>query len=348
MEVSRFAMATNTGFSRAVTISSPENRIELIDRPIPQPRRGEVVIRMLAASLNFRDVEIVRGTFQTAYRRPLIPLSDGVGEVVAVGEDITRVKLGDRVAPTFWRDWIAGDSAAAIVGTTLGGPLDGVLAEHVSLEEQRVVQAPAHLTDVEAATLTCAGVTAWHSLITVGALAPGETVLIQGTGGVAMFALQFAALLGATPIVISGSDVKLERARALGAAATVNYVQTPEWDRKVRDLTDDRGVDHILELGGPSTFSRSLNAARVGGQIYIIGYLGGKAGEINPLEIFRRRLRAHGVSVGSRDSFEAMNRAIASARLRPIIDSVFPWTEAPTAIERLESGTHIGKVALKF
>jgi len=252
------------------------------------------------------------------------------------------------VAPTFWRDWIAGDSSAALVGSTLGGPLDGVLVEHVALEERRIVQAPTHLTDVEAATLTCAGVTAWHSLITVGALAAGETVLIQGTGGVAMFALQFTALLGATPIVISGSDAKLERAKALGAVATVNYAQTPEWDCKVRDLTDGRGVDHVLEVGGPSAFSRSLNAARVGGRIYVIGYLGGKAGEINPLEIFRRRLRAHGVSVGSRDSFESMNRAITSARLRPVLDHVFSWTKAAEAIERLESGTRVGKVALQF
>jgi NADPH:quinone reductase-like Zn-dependent oxidoreductase len=193
---------------------------------------------------------MIHGTYHTRYQLPLVPVSDAVGKVVAVGDGVTRAKVGDRVAPTFWRDWIGGDSAAALVGTTLGGPLDGVLAEDIGLEEQRIVHVPRHLSDVEAATLPCAGVASWHALVTVGNLRPGDTVLIQGTGGVAIFALQFALMMDASPIVMSSSDAKLARAREMGAVHTVNYVETPEWHDQVLDLTNGRGVPSFLRGRG--------------------------------------------------------------------------------------------------
>jgi NADPH:quinone reductase-like Zn-dependent oxidoreductase len=319
-----------------------------VERPVIPPGRGEVLLRMRAAALNYRDLEIATGTFGTSYALPLVPLSDGVGDVVAVGDGVVALAIGDRVAPTFWGDWLAGDSGAASPGTVLGGPKDGVLAEYLTLPADRLVRVPDHLTDEEAATLPIAAVTAWHALITNGALTAGESVLILGTGGVSIFALQFAHRLGAYTIVTSSSDEKLTRARSLGASATVNYRRVPEWGEVVRELTDGRGVDHVVEVGGPGTFEQSLHAVRTGGQIHVIGYLGGTDGAINPLGIFRRRVRVWGTSVGSRASFEAMNRAIAVAELRPVVDRVFAWTDAADAFRYLATGAHVGKVVLRF
>ncbi|MDR6290394.1 MULTISPECIES: zinc-dependent alcohol dehydrogenase family protein [Inquilinus] len=324
------------------------DRLALVERPVPEPRRGEVVLRMRAASLNYRDLEIVRGTYHAGFALPMVPLSDGVGEVVAVGEGVTRVAVGDRVASTFWQGWIAGDFEGIERAVPLGGPGPGVLAEYVRLDAEGVTRVPDHLTDAEAATLPCAALTAWTSLVAEGGLKPGDTVLVQGTGGVAIFALQFAVAAGACAIVTSSSDAKLEQARALGATGTVNYRTTPDWHLAVRELTGGRGVDHVIEVGGPGTFARSLAAIRTGGQINVIGYLGGKSTEINPMEILFRRARIRGIPVGSRDSFEAMNRAVAATGLRPVIDRGFAWTEAPTALRHLESAQHFGKVVLTF
>ncbi|WP_026871553.1 zinc-dependent alcohol dehydrogenase family protein [Inquilinus limosus] len=324
------------------------DRLRPAERPVPEPRRGEVLLRMRAASLNYRDLEIVRGNYHAGFELPMVPLSDGVGEVAAVGEGVTRVKVGDRVATTFWQGWIAGDFEEIERAVPLGGPGPGVLAEYVRLDAEGVVPVPEHLTDEEAATLPCAALTAWTSLVTEGGLKPGDTVLVQGTGGVSIFALQFALAAGARVIVTSSSDEKLERARALGAFGTVNYRTTPGWDEAVRDLTGGRGVDHVIEVGGPETFARSLAAIRTGGQINVIGYLGGKSAEINPVQILFRRARIRGIPVGSRESFEAMNRAIAATGLRPVIDRSFPWTEAREALRHLESGRHFGKVVLGF
>lgn len=324
------------------------DRLRPVDLPVPEPRRGEVVLRMRAASLNYRDLEIVRGTYHAGFALPMVPLSDGVGEVAAVGEGVTRVKPGDRVATTFWQGWIAGDFEGIERAVPLGGPGPGVLAEYVRLDAEGVVAVPEPLTDAEAATLPCAALTAWTSLVAEGGIKPGDTVLVQGTGGVAIFALQFAVAAGARAIVTSSSDEKLERARDLGAAGTVNYRTTPEWDAAVRDLTGGRGVDHVIEVGGPGTFARSLAAIRTGGQINVIGYLGGKSAEINPMQIMFRRARIRGIPVGSRDSFEAMNRAIAATGLRPVIDGSFPWTEAREALRHLEAAQHFGKVVLGF
>jgi NADPH:quinone reductase-like Zn-dependent oxidoreductase len=324
------------------------DNLRVVERPVPKPRRQEVVVRVRAAALNYRDVEIVRGTYHTRFPLPLVPLSDGVGEVVAVGDDVTRVRVGDRVCSTFWQRWAAGSFDMAESSSQLGGPIDGLLSEYASLDEQGVVLAPEHLSDVEAATLPCAAVTAWHALVTEGALKAGESVLVLGTGGVSLFALQFAAAAGARVIVTSSSDEKIERAKALGAFAGVNYRRQLDWAEVVLDLTGGRGVDHVIEVGGPESFAQSLRAVRVGGQINVIGYLGGTEGTINPLDIFRRQVRVRGIPVGSRASFEAMNRAIQVNQLRPVVDHVYPWMEAASALRHVESGSHFGKVALQF
>ncbi|MGL4289706.1 MAG: zinc-dependent alcohol dehydrogenase family protein [Phreatobacter sp.] len=318
-----------------------------IERPIPVPRHGEVVIRVAAAALNYRDVEIIEGSYHTRFDLPLIPVSDGVGEIVTVGEGVTRVHVGERVAGTFWQNWIAGDFAMAEGGGQLGGPIDGMLADYVRLSADGVVRVPDHLTDEEAATLPCAGLTAWHALVTEGGLKPGDTVLVQGTGGVSIFALQFARLAGASVIVTSSSDAKLERAKALGARGGINYRHSPEWGGEVRDLAGG-GVDHVIEVGGPGSFAQSLTAIRPGGQINVIGYLGGIDGTINPLDIFRRKARVRGIPVGPRASFEAMNRGIGQNGLRPVIDRVFPRADVRAALDYFRSGRHFGKVVLKF
>lgn len=321
--------------------------LRLVERPVPTPRRQEVVIRVKATALNYRDLEIVRGSYHTRFALPLIPLSDGVGEVVAIGEDVTRVRIGDRVCSTFWQRWIGGSFDMAEPSHQRGGPLDGLLAEYAALDEQAVVPAPVSLSDTEAATLPCAGVTAWHSLVSEGGLKAGDTVLVLGTGGVSLFALQFAVNAGARVIVTSSSDDKLERARALGAMGGVNYKRHPHWADAVLELTAGRGVDHVLEVGGPASFAQSLKAVRRGGQISVIGYLGGTDGAINPLDIFRRQVTVRGIPVGSRASFEAMTRAIEAGKLKPVIDRCLPWTEVGEALRHLEKGAHFGKVVLQ-
>ncbi len=323
------------------------DNLKLVERPMPEPRRHEVVARVRATSLNYRDVEIARGSYHTKFALPLVPLSDGVGEVVAIGEDVTRLKVGDRVCSIFWQRWVAGGFDMCEPAYQRGGPIDGMLGEFARLDEQAAVLAPAHLTDVEAATLPCAAVTAWHALVTEGALKAGETVLVLGTGGVSLFALQFAVNAGARVVITSSSDEKIARAKALGAFAGVNYRQHPNWADEVLRLTDGRGVDHVIEVGGPESFAESLRATGRGGQINVIGYVGGTEGAINPLDIFRRQVRVRGIPVGSRASFEAMNRAIAANRLRPVIDRSFPWTEAADAMRTLERGAHFGKVVLQ-
>jgi NADPH:quinone reductase-like Zn-dependent oxidoreductase len=320
--------------------------LKLIERPIPEPRHSEVVVRISAVSLNYRDMDMVLGTYPFSFPLPLVPTSDGVGEVVAVGECVTRAKVGDRVLGTFHQSWIAGRYEE---GTPqLGGSADGMLAEYVRLDQQGIVHAPSNLTDEEAATLPCAGLTSWHSLVTESRLEAGDTVLIQGTGGVSLFGLQFSAMFGARTIVTSSSDAKLERAKSLGATHTINYVKTPIWHSEVRALNGGRGVDHVIEVGGPDSFLQSLQAIRIGGQINMVGYIGSKHGAINPLEILYHRATVRGIPVGSRESFEAMNRAIEANNMRPVIDKVFPWTDAVAAIRYMQEGKHFGKIILKF
>ncbi|WP_246504920.1 zinc-dependent alcohol dehydrogenase family protein [Microvirga antarctica] len=322
--------------------------LHVVERETPSPLPHQVIIQVKAASINYRDYEIVTGIFSRAFPLPLVPLSDCVGIVVAAGADVTRVRVGDRVCGTFWQGWLGGPADLADPSRQLGGALQGVLAEFVALDQDGVVRVPDHLTDEEAATLPCAAVTAWHALVTEGGLKAGDDVLVQGTGGVAIFALQFAVMFGARAIVLSGSDEKGEKAIALGASCFINYRREPEWSASVLTFTGGRGVDHVIEVGGAQTFTQSLLSLRLAGQISAIGYLGGQQGTVDPLLIFRKRARVRGISVGSRQSFEDMNRAIAFNHLKPVVDSIYPWTALGDALLALERGRHFGKIVLTF
>jgi NADPH:quinone reductase-like Zn-dependent oxidoreductase len=320
----------------------------LTERPEPTPGANQVLIKLRAVSLNARDLMVVKGVYTPIKPLPLIPVSDGVGEVIAVGEGVKRVKIGDRVASIFMQKWLAGKITEEKAKSDLGGSLDGMLVEYAVLHEDGVVHVPEHLSDEEAATLPCAGVTAWHALITEGDVKAGETVLLQGTGGVSMFALQFAKIAGARVIVTSSSDEKLERVRQLGASHEINYKQTPNWDEKARELTQGIGLDHIMEVGGAGTLAKSLRAVRLGGQISLIGVLTGMAADFNIVPIVQQNVRVQGIHVGHRDMFEDMNRAIALHQLRPIVDRVFSFDETPEAFEYMEKGAHFGKICIRF
>lgn len=322
--------------------------LTLTERPEPQPGAGQILIKMRAASLNYRDLLTVKGAYSSKQKLPLVPLSDGVGEVVAVGDGVTRVKTGDRVASIFMQQWLDGEFSAEKAKSALGGAIDGVLAEYVTLHQDGVVHVPEHLSDEEAATLPCAAVTAWHALIAEGNLKAGDTLLLLGTGGVSIFALQFAKLVDARAIATSSSDEKLERALSLGASDGINYKTTPDWDEQVWELTGRVGVDHIVEVGGAGTLNKSLRAIRMGGRISLIGVLTGKSGEISTVSILQKNIRVQGIYVGSRAMFEAMNRAITLHQLKPIVDRVFPFTEAREALAYMESGAHFGKIAIRF
>jgi NADPH:quinone reductase-like Zn-dependent oxidoreductase len=322
--------------------------LTLVERPDPVATPFHAVVKVRAASLNYRDLLTVEGKYNPRLALPLIPVSDGAGEVVEIGEGVTRVKVGDRVAGNFAQKWFGGEPARAKLGASLGGPLDGMLAEYRALNEEGLVHVPAHLTDEEAATLPCAGVTAWNSLIKMGGLIAGETVLVQGTGGVSIFALQFARLAGAQVIVTSSSDEKLARAKKLGANFGINYKTTPDWDKQAKALTSGVGVDHIIEVGGAGTFARSLRAIKIGGHIGLIGNLSGNSTEVNLVQILMQNVRIQGVLVGSRDTFEAMNRLIALYEMHPVVDRVFAFEEAPRAFEYMASGSHFGKICIKL
>ncbi len=319
--------------------------LTLTDLPDRRPGPGQVLLRMRAWSLNYRDLLVVKGQYNPRLRLPLIPLSDGVGQVAAVGEGVTQLQAGDRVCPLFMPKWVAGALTDAKGRSALGGGNPGVLAEYTVFDQDGVVRVPDHLTDEEAATLPCAAVTAWHALMTEGQVQPGDTVLTQGTGGVSIFALQFARLTGARVLITSSSDAKLERARQIGAADGINYKTTPDWDKRVRELTADVGVDHVVELGGAGTLGKSFRAVRTGGRISLIGVLSG-GGEVNPMPVLMKNVRLQGIFVGSGEMFEAMNRAIALHRVRPVVDRVFPFAEAREALRYLESGAHFGKVCI--
>lgn len=313
----------------------------------PRPARRQVLVRMRAASLNYRDLLVATGRYGKAEVRPgLVPLSDGAGEVAAVGPDVTRVKEGDRVAGIFMQGWIAGPPDESYRATALGGSIDGVLAEYVLFEEEGLVHLPEHLSFEEGACLPCAGVTAWNALTALRPVGPEQTVLLLGTGGVSIFALQFAHAAGARVIVTSSSDEKLARAKELGAAEGVNYRTHPDWEKEVWALTGKRGVDHVVEVGGAGTLPKSIAATRVGGAVHLIGVLTG--GQIDPLPVMQKAIDLRGVFVGSREMFEAMNRAVAFHRIQPVIDRVFPFEEAQAAYRHLESQAHLGKVVIRF
>jgi len=324
------------------------DHLQLGTRADPRPGPGEVLLRMKAASLNYRDLVVPnRGYGAFTGNLPLIPLSDGVGDVVEVGAGVTRVKAGDRVCPCFHQSWIGGPPDLERLTRTLGGPVDGTMAGLMCLPAEGVVKAPAHLTDEQAATLPCAALTAWSALVTYDSLAPGSRVLVQGTGGVALFALAFARLLGCHVTVISSSDEKLARAKAMGADVGINYTSTPEWSKATREVTGGRGFDHIVELGGEKTLPQSLRAIRPGGTISMIGVLSGSALAAPLGHVVTRQVRLQGITVGSRDGFEAMMRAIDQHRVVPVVDQVFAFEQLKEAMESLKRGAHFGKICIR-
>lgn len=323
----------------------PEH-LKIVELPDRVPGPGEAVVRVGACSLNFRDLAVMRGAYGGNVKPPLIPLSDGAGEVVEVGPGVRRVKPGDMVAATFMQDWIEGPPDDFKSNSALGGNINGMMAEKVCLKAEGLVHYPGHLTLEEAAALPCAAVTAWHALFRSGGLKPGESVLLLGTGGVSIFALQFAKMAGARVIMTSSSDVKMERLRTMGADAVINYKTMPDWDKPVRQLTNGVGVDHVVEVGGAGTLPLSSKAVRRGGHIALIGVLAGR-GEFDPRLMMLKQARLQGIYVGSREMFEEMNRAIALACLRPVIDRVFEFGELQEALSYLASGAHFGKICVR-
>lgn len=325
------------------------DNLTLTERPKPEPGPGQVLLQMKAASLNFRDLLVPkRGYGALTGTLPLIPISDGVGEVIAIGEGVRRVVVGDRVCPVMIQSWISGPPTMERISSTLGGPLDGVMAEYMVLNEQCVVQAPEHLSNEEAATLPCAALTAWSAVVTDGQVKAGDRVLVQGTGGVSLFALQFAKLHGAHVIVTSSSDEKLKRAINLGADEGINYLSTSEWGKEAKRMADPDGVDLIIEVGGQKTLPQSLRAIRAGGTISLIGVLSGLNMDVSLGLIVTRKVRLQGITVGSRDGMEAMMRAISQHAMKPVIDRIFAFEELREALDYLKRSGHFGKICIHY
>jgi NADPH:quinone reductase-like Zn-dependent oxidoreductase len=318
-----------------------------VERPQPKPGHRQVLVKVAACSLNFRDLGIVRGTYRVPVPDNIVPLSDGAGEVVEVGSDVRRAKVGDKVAGCFFQRWSGGEAPPDAHATALGGGVDGMLAEYVVLEEDGVVKIPAHLSLDEAATLPCAAVTVWHAMMEHGKMIAGQTVLLQGTGGVSVFGLQLAHAMGMQSVITSSSDEKLAKAKTLGASHAINYKTTPDWEKSAMEFTQGRGVDHVVEVGGQGTLTRSFGALKIGGKISMIGNLSGAATELNPGLIMGRRANIQGISVGSTQMFEALNRAIAASKIKPVIDKVFGFDDVKAAYNHMAAGAHFGKIVIR-
>jgi NADPH:quinone reductase-like Zn-dependent oxidoreductase len=329
---------------RLQAFGGPES-LQREELPSPEPGPGQVRVRVRATSLNFRDLMISKGIYNPKLKLPLIPLSDGAGEVAAVGPGANRFRVGDRVVSAFMPDWVDGPPTEAKTRTALGAEAGGVLAEEVVLPEAGLLPIPAHLSFEEAATLPCAAVTAWNALVETGGIRPGDSVLVQGTGGVSIFALQFARQAGACVIATSSSDDKLARVRELGASDVINYKRTPAWDKSVRELTGGQGVDLIVEVGGAGTLPLSIRAIKLGGYIALIGVLTG-AGDFNPIPLLMKNTRLQGIFVGSVQMFASMLKAVEVSQMRPVVDRVFPFDQAVEALKYIESGAHFGKVVI--
>jgi len=325
------------------------SNLRLVELPEPTPTAGQVKLRMLAASINYRDLVVVEGAYGRAVKAPVIPMSDGVGEVIDVGPEVTRFRVGDRVCPTFFPDWLHGEPREEVMrlDSGLGASRAGTLCEVMVVNEQSAVRVPDYLTNEEAATLPCAGLTAWNALTYGRQVRPGDLVLIQGTGGVSTFALQFAKLMGARVIVTSSSDEKLGRAKELGADETLNYRTFPEWHQEVKK-NHAGGVDRIIEVGGADTLARSLKCVRVGGVLAMVGVLSGAKPPLDLPLVVMRFVRLEGITVGSREHFEAMLRALDQSKLRPCVEVVIPFKEAPSAFERVKAGGTFGKICVRM
>lgn len=323
------------------------NALRLAEAERPVPRHGELLLRVRAASLNYRDLAVLSGTYLPDLPLPFVPASDACAEVVALGDDVTRFRVGDRVTPLYTQGWHDGlPTPEQRTRRTLGGPLAGVLREYLVVPAEDAVLAPASLSDEEAATLPIAAVTAWSALIE-GGIKAGDTVLTQGSGGVALFALQFAKVFGATVIATSSSDEKLARLRAMGADHAINYRSDRHWEQAARQVTGGRGVDIVVETGG-ATLPQSLAATAFGGTVAVIGFVAGYEATINIRQLIGPMVRVQGIAVGSRARFEAMNRAIALHHIKPVIDRVFPFDQAPAAFAHLKNGSHFGKVVIRM
>ncbi len=326
----------------------PGHALRVVEKtPLP-PGPGEVRVRMRSASLNFRDLRIFRGQYRPSLPLPLVPLSDGCGIVEAIGDHVREFIPGDRVATTFFQDGPSGGSPASLSRVTLGCERDGVLSEWVTVPASGLVPVPDHLSDSEASTLTCAGLTAWNALMEGDSVRPGEVVLIQGTGGVSIFALQFARLSGCRTIVLSRHDEKLERARKLGASETINIQACPQWEQEVLKRTDGRGVDRVIEVTGGESLPRSLEATRTGGQIQVIGVLSGVESRVSLLPVLMKEIRLRGLLVGDRPMFLRMNRAVEANRLIPVVDRIFSFEEAVEAYRMLDRGAAFGKLVVRI
>jgi NADPH:quinone reductase-like Zn-dependent oxidoreductase len=321
--------------------------LAVVERPAPLPGPGEVLLRVRAASLNYRDLMTVEGRYNPRLRLPMVPLSDAAGEVEAIGAGVTRFAVGDSAISAMAQRWFSGEPSLEKVRHTLGGQLPGVLAERIVLPQEGLVPVPGDLSLVEAATLPCAALTAWSALVDFGRVKPGDDVLVLGTGGVAVFALQFARLLGARTLVTSRHEWKLARVKPMGVSETIHVTSDSAWEDQVVQLTAGRGADLVVEVGGAGTLSRSLKAARIGGRVAVIGVLAGATSEVDVRPILMKKLTLGGILVGSRESFEDMNRALAEHDVRPVIDKVFPFEETPAALRYLKSGRHVGKICIR-
>jgi NADPH:quinone reductase-like Zn-dependent oxidoreductase len=331
-----------------VVAGSGIDALALAEERLAAPGPGQVRVRLRAATLNFRDLMVVRGPYPVSTKDPMVPGSDGAGEVVEVGTGVTRFKAGDRVTTSFFPNWVDGRMTRAGIAGSLGGGDNGTFAEEILLDERALVATPKHLDFAQGAALTCAGTTAWNALFISGGLKPGSTVLLLGTGGVSMWALQLAKAAGLKVIITSSSDEKLARARVMGADAGINYTQVPEWGAEVRKLTEGEGVDLVLEVGGEKTFAQSLAAVRMQGSIMVIGGVTGLGGTMVPRSLVGVAVRMQGVFVGSRTMHEDLARFVETAQIRPVIDRVFPGSELPGALHYFAAGRHFGKVAVDF
>jgi NADPH:quinone reductase-like Zn-dependent oxidoreductase len=320
--------------------------LKLAEVAAAAPGPGEVRVRLKANAINFRDLGTIRDPVARKLPYPRIPNSDGAGEVVAVGAGVSAFKPGDRVASCFFQRWIDGPCTIEAMNSALGGAVDGVLAEEVNLATDGVVPLPAHLSYTEGATLPCAALTAWNAIVETGRVKAGDTVLLLGTGGVSIYALQFARMMGARTIITSSSDEKLARARALGASVTINYRQKSDWENAVLEATDGKGVDLTVEVGGAGTLPRTIAATRVAGTIALIGVLTG--GQIDPALVMRKSIRLQGIYVGSRRMFLDMNRAIALHGLKPVIDKTFAFADARAAYHAMAAAGHFGKLVIEM